>query len=50
MLPVGAFLGYLAGGLTAGVVLGIEYFENRNKPKSEAEAEELPTLEVDEGT
>jgi hypothetical protein len=48
MLPIGAFFGYLAGGVTAGIVLGIEYFENRNKPKPNAEAEKVPMSEADE--
>ncbi len=45
-VPVGAFFGYLSGGLTAGIVLGLNYVEKRKADKENAE----PRDTTDEGT
>jgi hypothetical protein len=39
-IPLGAFFGYLAGGLTAGIVLGLDYLEKRKADKKIAEENE----------
>jgi hypothetical protein len=38
-VPLGAFFGYLLGGLTAGIVLVLDYLEKRKTDKEMAEAE-----------
>jgi hypothetical protein len=40
--PVGAFLGYLAGGLTAGVVLLLEMVPDRGGPRTDEDEATLP--------
>jgi hypothetical protein len=36
-IPLGAFFGYLAGGITAGIVLGLNYLEKRKAERMQAE-------------
>jgi hypothetical protein len=37
-VPLGAFFGYLAGGITAGIVLGLNYLEKRKAERSASES------------
>jgi hypothetical protein len=45
-IPIGAFFGYLAGGLTAGIVLGLNHLEKRKAEREKAEPQDAAAEET----